>query len=48
VDPSTKGGNYVMGKRGRHGRKLKLKETEPENCHVALRMKQPMKLQGTI
>jgi hypothetical protein len=36
---SIEGGNYVVGRRGRHGRKLKLKETEPENGHEALRMK---------
>jgi hypothetical protein len=29
----------LNGRKGRHGRKLKLKETEPENAHVALRMK---------
>jgi hypothetical protein len=29
----------VVGRIGRHGRKLKLKETEPENSHIALRMK---------
>jgi hypothetical protein len=29
----------IVGRRGRHGRKLKLKETEPENGRIALRMK---------
>jgi hypothetical protein len=38
----------VVGRRGRHGRKLKLKEPESENGHIALRMKSPMKLQATI
>jgi hypothetical protein len=41
-------GNYVVGRSGRHGRKLKLKENEPENGHIALRMKQSMKLQVAI
>jgi hypothetical protein len=36
---SFKGGNYVVERRGWHGRKLKLKETEPENGHIVLRMK---------
>jgi hypothetical protein len=29
----------VVGRRGQHGRKLKLKETEPENDHIGLRKK---------
>jgi hypothetical protein len=39
MGPSIKGRNYVVGRRGWHGRKLKCKETEPENGHIALRMK---------
>jgi hypothetical protein len=29
----------VVGRRRKHGRKLKLKETEHENGHIALRVK---------
>jgi hypothetical protein len=39
MGPNIKGGNNVVGKRTRYARKFKLKETEPENSHVALRMK---------
>jgi hypothetical protein len=35
MDLSIKGGNDAVGRRGRHGRKLKLKETEPENGRIA-------------
>jgi hypothetical protein len=36
---ASKRGNFVVVRRGRHGRKLKLKETEPENGYIALRMR---------
>jgi hypothetical protein len=33
------GGNNVSGRRGWHGRKIKLKEFEHEEGHIALRVK---------
>jgi hypothetical protein len=45
---SIKEGNNVAGGRGQHSREIKLKESECEEGHIALRVKQSIEMHTTI
>jgi hypothetical protein len=47
VGPSITGGHNAAGKRGQHSREIKPEESECEEGHVALRVKQSTEMYTT-